>query len=229
MLSDEQIQAVQRIRWYHRIELGDGVVTPGVDDSVATFGRIRMPDDLTGKSVLDIGAWDGFYSFEAERRGARRVLATDSYCWSGPGWGSQDGFNLARKILHSRVEDQEIDVMELAPERIGVFDVVLLLGVLYHMRYPMLALDRVASVTGELLIVSTQVDMIDVPRPALAFYPGMELEQDPTNWFAPNPAAMEGMLRAVGFQRVEMVSPPDLVEATPEQVVSRAAAFHAWK
>ena len=79
-------------------------------------------------TVLDIGSWDGFFAFEAERRGASRVLATDSFCWNGDGWGTKDG-SIARKVFNSKVEDLEIDVLELSPEKVGTFDLVLCLGV----------------------------------------------------------------------------------------------------
>ena len=131
--------------------------------------------------MLDIGAWDGFFSFEAERRGAARVVAADYYAWHGIGWGTHQGkagFTLARECLASRVEDLDIDVMDLSPERVGTFDVVLFLGVLYHLRHPLLALERIASVTRELLIVETAVDMVGVRRPAVAFYPERELGDD---------------------------------------------------
>jgi tRNA (mo5U34)-methyltransferase len=84
-------QKVDAIRWYHTIDLGDGVVTRGVDDTPLRLARIGLPDSLAGLSVLDIGAWDGFFSFEAERRGAARVLATDHYSWHGVGWGTGKG------------------------------------------------------------------------------------------------------------------------------------------
>ena len=155
MTSDELKQQVAAIRWFHRIDLGEGMVTPGLDDTAAKLRRVRLPEDLRGRSVLDIGAWDGFFSFEAERRGASRVLAVDSFCWSGEGWGSKAGFQLARSVLRSKVEDAEMEVLDLAPEKIGTFDVVLFFGVLYHMRHPLLALERVASVTGSHLILET--------------------------------------------------------------------------
>jgi tRNA (mo5U34)-methyltransferase len=72
-------QQIKAIDWWHPIDLGNGVVTPGIDCTPSRLAEIRLPEDLRGKSVLDIGAWDGFFSFEAERRGARRVLATDSF------------------------------------------------------------------------------------------------------------------------------------------------------
>ena len=70
---------------------------------------MALPDDFSGKSVLDIGAWDGAYSFAAERRGASRVVAVDSFCWNGEGWGTQDGFHCARRLLGSQVEDLELE------------------------------------------------------------------------------------------------------------------------
>jgi len=200
--------AVARIRWYHSINLGHGIVTPGESQTEQMLSRLHLPERLDGLTVLDIGAWDGFYSFEAERRGARRVLATDYYCWSGPGWGTKAGFELARRTLGSSVEDQEIDVPDLTPERVGVFDVVLFLGVLYHLRNPLLALERVFSVTGRHLILETHVDMLHCFRPACAFYPGDELNRDPTNWFGPNSTAVVGMLKAVGFRKMAVVRRP---------------------
>jgi tRNA (mo5U34)-methyltransferase len=154
---------------------------------------------LDGLTVLDVGAWDGFFSFECERRGAARVVATDWYSWHGPGWGSKAAFLLAREVLGSRVEDIDLDVMDLSPTRVGEFDLVLFLGVLYHLRNPFLALEKVASVTRSSLIVETVVDLLGMKRPAMAFYAGTELNRDPTNWWGPNPAAVVAMLEAVGF------------------------------
>jgi tRNA (mo5U34)-methyltransferase len=199
---------VSKVNWYHSIPLGDGVVTPGVDDTPSRLSKIHMPDDLSGKTVLDVGAWDGFFSFEAERRGASRVLATDSFSWSGEGWGTKDGFELARRTLGSRVEDRELDVLDLSPETVGVFDVVFFLGVLYHMKHPLLALERVSSVTRELLIMSTFVDATWTRRPAAAFYPRAEANSDPTNWWGPNPGAVVAMLETAGFARVDVVDGP---------------------
>jgi tRNA (mo5U34)-methyltransferase len=211
-MSDRDLRSsVEALRWYHTIDLGNGIVTKGVDDTPAKLTRLHLPPDLSGKTVLDIGAWDGFFSFEAERRGAARVVAADYYSWHGTGWGTgqgKAGFELARATLASRVEDVDVDVMDLSPNAVGgPFDVVLFLGVLYHLRDPLRALERVASMAGDLLIIETVVDMLGVNRPAAAFYPDRELNDDPTNWWGPNPAAVEGMLRPVGFARVTQVTP----------------------
>jgi tRNA (mo5U34)-methyltransferase len=218
----EKVRAeIANVNWYHQIDLGDGIVTPGVDDSPSRMAPLELPRDLSGKSVLDIGAWDGFFSFEAERRGASRVLATDSYCWSGEGWGTKEGFLTASRILGSRVDDLEIDVMDLAPDRIGTFDLVLFVGVLYHMRHPLLALERVASVAGDQLIFDSHTAMIEERDPMMLFYPGTELNNDPTNWWGPNPPAVEAMLRDVGFRRIE--------RKHPELIRQGRLIIHAWK
>lgn len=218
----EKVRAeIANVNWYHQIDLGDGIVTPGVDDSPSRMAPLDLPRDLSGRSVLDIGAWDGFFSFEAERRGASRVLATDSYCWSGEGWGTKEGFLTASRILGSRADDLEIDVMDLSPDRIGTFDLVLFVGVLYHMRHPLLALERVASVTGDQLIFDSHTAMIEERDPVMLFYPGSELNNDPTNWWGPNPPAVEAMLRDVGFQRTE--------RKHPELIGDGRLIIHAWK
>ncbi len=207
---DELRAAVARLGWFHSIDLGHGIVTPGRDESSRKLGWIGLPDDLRGRTVLDVGAWDGFFSFEAERRGAERVLAVDGPAWSEPAWGP-DGygtkapFELARRALGSRVEDRDIELDALGPETVGRFDVVLFLGVLYHLKHPWPVLERVASVCDGLLIVETHADLLELRRPAMALYPGAELGGDASNWWGPNVAALTAMLREEGFARVEVV------------------------
>jgi|tagenome__1003787_1003787.scaffolds.fasta_scaffold20984776_2 tRNA (mo5U34)-methyltransferase len=239
-----------QIDWFHTIELAPGLVTAGRDDTRARVDVLQLPDDLTGKTVLDVGAWDGFFSFEAERRGAARVLATDSFAWNGTNWSTKAGFLLAREALSSSVEDRHVDILDLDPADLGMFDVVLCLGVLYHMRHPLLALERVAAVTGDLLVLETHVDMTWTRRPAAAFYPSHQLGLDPTNWWGPNPEAVAGMLHAVGFQHVDVVTPDSTAyraartlrrlprylqhaarhrAAPPEHPAQGRAVFHARK
>lgn len=218
----EKVKAeIADVNWYHRIDLGDGIVTPGVDDTPNRMAPLELPSDLSGKSVLDIGAWDGVFTFEAEKRGASRVLATDSYCWSGEGWGTKEGFLTASRILGSRADDLEIDVMDLSPDKVGTFDLVLFVGVLYHLRHPLLALERVASVTGDQLIFDSHTAKVEDPDPVMLFYPGTELNDDPTNWWGANPPAVEAMLRDVGFRRIE--------RKHPELIPEGRLIIHAWK
>jgi tRNA (mo5U34)-methyltransferase len=187
------------------MDLGQGVKTKGVYEPAKHLDRFHLPDRLDGKSVLDIGAWDGFYSFEAERRGAERVLATDHYQWDGTGWGSKAAFELAHEALGSNVESRPLDVMNLSRDQFGTFDVVFFFGVLYHLKHPLYALERIFEVTDDLLILETEIDMTWTRRPAAAFYPGTELAKTDSNWWGPNITAVEGMLRTVGFRDVRLV------------------------
>ncbi len=199
-----------RIRWWHTIDLGHGVVTPGVDRSAEKLATLGLPRDLTGLSVLDIGAWDGFFSFEAERRGAARVVAMDR--WDGVAGAGRQGFDLAARALRSRAEGVRADIGSLTEGQaaeLGSFDVVLLLGVLYHVTDPLGVLRNVRRLCSGRLILETEADLLWTRRPALAFYPGRELSGDPSNWFAPNIPALLGMLTTAGFRdpRVEWATP----------------------
>lgn len=196
------------IRWFHTIDLGGGVVTDGEDDSPRKLGWLHLPD-LTGLTVLDVGAWDGFFSFAAERLGAARVVAVDPACWNPPawgerGWGTRQGFDFARAALGSKVEAVDIASLDDVGS-LGTFDVVLFLGVLYHLPDPLPVLEKVASCAGRLLVLETHADCQHLRRPAMAYYPEDEVDKDPSNWWGPNPALLKALLRGQGFGRVDVV------------------------
>lgn len=216
MTANEIQDRISRINWFHTIDLGHGVVTPGDDDSPNKLKRLQIPTDLSGKTFLDIGAWDGFFSFEAERRGAARVLALDSYVWEGrvPG-KSKEGFLAAKAILNSRVEDLQMDAFNISPDKIGMWDVVLLAGVLYHVKNPWLLLEKAASVTKQLLIVETFIDLRFLRRPAVAIYPIAAIEKNHAdNWCGPNVAALKQMLLDCKFPNVNVVYKSNLFRST---------------
>lgn len=204
-VDSDLLRRVSEIEWFHSFDLAPGIRTSGIYDPSRTLDRLALPQRLAGLSVLDVGAWDGFFSFEAERRGAR-VTATDSYSWGGPGWGSKAGFDLVHEVRESGVVPIEIDPTELDPGLVGgAFDIVLFLGVLYHLRDPLPVLERLRSVTAGMLILETENSMLLNRRPAAEFFPSNELNRDDSNWWAPNVAGTIGMLEAAGFSRVEVV------------------------
>jgi len=214
---------VAELIWHHSIDLGNGVVTPGNkslaicnDEAKLIFDRV----DLRGRTVLDIGAWNGVFSFEAKRRGAGRVLATDSYTWAHPQFRGKEGFDVARSALGLEVEAREIDVADLSLETVGEFDVVLYLGVFYHRYDAIESLARVASLAKQLLVVETHLDLRDTQVPAMAFYPGRELNNDPTNWWGPNERCVTELLLGQGFTDIEI---------TPHPAGPTRAIFHAWR
>ena len=199
-LQDE----INALRWFHQIDFGNGVLTPGGigASKIARMSRKIFDRPITGKSFLDIGCWDGAYSIEATRRGAGRVMATDHYVWND-GTGDRRSFELARQHLAPGIEVRELPVEALTAEAIGTFDIVLFSGVFYHLRHPFLILEQVARLAKELLIVESRLVGRFTRKPYMRFYPGRELENDPTNWWAPNRPCMEAMLHDVGFPRVK--------------------------
>ena len=191
--------------WFHSLELGNGLVTPGqIRPEVLRrqLECLHFPEDLTGQSFIDLGSWDGFYAFEAEQRGAARVLATDWFCWRGAGWGNKEGFLLAREILGSKVEDMDIDIMDVCPERIGLFDVVFFSGMLYHMRDPIKAIQNAASVCKRYLILETAVGMEQLGDPVMLYLPRV-LGNDQSNYWRPNPSLVNLWLQELGFKTIE--------------------------
>ncbi len=186
--------------WWHTIDLGDGVHTPGkIPAGVHQTIASAIPADLTGKTVLDVGAWDGYYSFECERRGARVTAIDNNLHLRG-----HQGFHTAKRILDSRVTFHEMDLFELPGKMQERFDVVLFLGVLYHLKYPLHALEILSSVCDELLVVESHYIRTLTNDPMMRFYPGTELRDDPTSWWGPNIPCIVDMLKAADFADVQL-------------------------
>jgi tRNA (mo5U34)-methyltransferase len=210
--------------WWHSINLGGGIVTPGHKTRYEIYHEaeaIFAPLSLPGRSVVDIGAWNGGFTVEAKRRGAARLLAIDHYTWTHPAFRGKQTFDLVMSRLGIEVGTKLIDIEKANPADLGRWQVVLFLGVFYHLFNPISALQLLAEVTEEVLVVETHLDLEDVARPAMVFYPDRELGGDSTNWWAPNRAAMEALLRAVGFEKILY---------TPNPLATRSRGiFHAFK
>ena len=243
--SDLRARVAEVPLWWHSIDLGGGVVTPGSKSAKVLAGEAATLNlgDLRGKSVLDIGAWDGYFSFAAERAGAERVVALDHWTWSMDLAGyaayrekaladkvtlippdehpdlwhpdtlpGKAGIDLAREALGSKVETIVGDVLdpEFDLDALGQFDVVLYLGVLYHVKHPLLALERLAQITRGALIVETQAETFrGLEKKAICrFFEGSELNGDPSNWWVYNTKALVDLCRAAGFGTVEVLAGP---------------------
>jgi len=250
---------------WHSIDLGSAFVEgrKTARTHATELLRFDLPD-LAGKSVLDIGAFDGFYSFESERRGAARVTALDYHSWVSDldelsqfaaeykkahaqmpdlyappealvdreGLPGRRAFDVARAVLQSNVQPVCGDFRELSAAELGVFDVTLFLGVLYHLTDPFIALQKLAAVTGELAVVETLG--VHVPsagdHPVWEFYKDDRVNQDQTTWWAPTECALRDMLEAAGFAGVEIKSGADTLSPSARQSVTRMRIVaHAWK
>jgi tRNA (mo5U34)-methyltransferase len=193
---------LRELGWYHSIELPGGEVIEGLiglDTLRARLAQFPIPEDLRGKRVLDIGAWDGWFSFEMERRGAE-VLAIDS--------DRNTRFEQAKALLGSRVEHRFADITRIAPNQFGRFDYVLFFGVLYHLKHPLLALEKVcAMTTGAAFVESYVIDCDDIGGfPVMRFYETDELRGQLDNWVGPNVACVLALCRTAGFARVQLES-----------------------
>ena len=230
-------QAIQaRVRelgpWFHHMDLKGVPTAP--DHFLGDYPNVKfktfahaLPADMSGRSVLDIGCNGGFYAMEMKRRGADRVVAIDS-----------DEFYLAQGRYAAEVEGFDIDFRRMDVYDVAAlgekFDLVIFMGVLYHLRHPLLALDLIREyVAGDMLLYQslqrgaeapfTPEPDYDIKNEAVFDEPGWpklhfierEYSHDWTNWFAPNRAASAAMLRSSGF---EILANPD-----PEVFVCRAA------
>lgn len=203
-------QAFGQTGWWHSFELPGGRIIQGVSTLAAQkmrIGQFPIPEDLGGKRVLDIGTWDGWFAMEMERRGAE-VVAIDR--WENP------RFFEIHDLLGSRVEYRQLSVYDLDPNKLGYFDIVLFMGVLYHLKHPLLALERVCSVAKDLVAVESLV-LTDRHRPGLGvenqplmeFYENNELGGEFDNWVAPTIPCLLGFCRTAGFARVELTNVHD--------------------
>lgn len=204
--------------WFHKIPLPYGVITPGwgpLDPEV-----YEIPEDFSGKRVLDVGARDGYWSFEALRRGAREVVAIDDF---SDDLGRSEGavrkvwatFDFCRSVL-GYSEDQcrrySMSVYDVTPEKLGLFDVVFFFGAIYHLRHPLLALDKLSAVCKEEIYIESAI--LDDCSPyqggfghgykdthvVMEFYQEDEYAGNKTNWWVPTLECLARMTKAAGFQ-----------------------------
>jgi tRNA (mo5U34)-methyltransferase len=231
MIPDRQRDAVRQAaaalgQWFHNIDLGGVMTAP--DHFLGDYPAVKwrrfahtIPADLSGRTVLDIGCNGGFYSIQMKSRGASRVLGIDV----DPDYLRQARF--AAEVIGADIEFTQMSVYDVASlgER---FDVVLFLGVLYHLRHPLLALDLIREhVVRDLFVCQSMQRGDPCEEPLDEDYPFAEkaiferpsfprlffIEQryagDNTNWWVPNRACTAAMLRSAGF----------VIEANPEEEI----------
>lgn len=215
MNQQEIQQEVDKRKWRHTIDL-NGVVTPGdVNTPQVAARRLLKPEIFKNKRVLDIGAWDGFYSFMAEKWGAESVLAIDVEPLMTEK-GTRANFEFSKKVLQSSAELIELNLFDLDPEKHGFFDVVLFMGVLYHLQNPLLAFEAIKKVMplNGLLVVESATSKLSNDDCFVVVQRGGRLKLFPT------PGAIR---KALDYYEFEIV---DEIESPSKKDVGRIV-FHA--
>lgn len=200
---------------FQQWEIFPGHVVPGIKDVADHMRRLQIPERLDGCRVLDIAPWNGFFGFECLRRGASELVSF------GPDDPDITGYHKTRELLEiDNCKYVRASVYDLSPEIHGRFDVVLFLGVIYHLRYPLLALDRIFDVaTNRLFVDSTVIDnrVFDVTvsawqrrklllagkvmhRLPIAYFTKARESGDAYNWFLPNKRALSDFVESAGFK-----------------------------
>lgn len=244
---EELLRLVEDISWYHTIELGNGVVTRGYFDHRELLCNYGIPEDMSGKSVLDIGASSGYFSFEFERRGAKRVLATDVR------WEDQDiapvvekdgfletsssgilssqkshgfsmsSFEVAKELLGSKVEQREINAYQISAESVGIFDFVFCGSLLLHLTDNFKVIKNIFDVTNECAVIATCVSENFPDQPVATF---LNNTSERVFWI-PNMKCLTEMAKASGFEKVEEGERFDLVNRDGHHV--HHGVVRCWK
>ncbi len=207
---------VDSLEWYHTLDLGNGLLTPGIYDHRPYLRYYGLPEDLTGKTALDVGAASGFFSFELERRGAR-VTAVDLPAWLAHDFGPcykpdktaeeglrylRDPLQLAQQALKSRVQKIELSIYDVSPETVGMHDLVFCGSLLIHLTDPARALWQLQRVTRETAIIATVIQPDSSPEP-VALFVGHHRGD---GWWFPTRSCFEAMVQSAGFAGWEWFS-----------------------
>ena len=224
MTREEILSGIEKLRpWFHCIDLGGGINTKtesAVGEPVEhpqptwEFVRRHLPEDLSEKTLLDVGCNAGFYSFEAKRRGAARVVGLDAQRHL-----VRQARFCARALELDGVEFEKMSVYDLDPRALGQFDVTLALGLVYHLKHLVLALEKLFVTTRELLIIETAIFPPARPYNSFAYQVGalhstlhtLAYVENPPGmkeaiytWFLPTPEALRALLADVGFDEVSV-------------------------
>lgn len=227
--SADKVQEIQRKvaaieSWYHRIDLGDGIETPGHFRMTDYLRYYNFPERLDGKRVLDVGASTGFFAYEFERRGAAEVVAVELPSWGDHDWTPRyrrqfdskpsaeksnidravmlDGFTVVGEALASkRVRRIFKPIYQLSRQELGTFDIVFSGAMLMHVRDPVLGIQRMRDCCADdgRLIVSISTTMMDSVEPVAKFVG----EWNQCNWWQMSPAALEAVLGCCDFTTIE--------------------------
>jgi SAM-dependent methyltransferase len=199
----ELANKLDQFKWYHRIKVADEVFTPGIAGAYQAMWDFNLRAlsgvDFQDKKVLDVGCRDGLFSFEAERRGAREVVGIDNDLSPG-------ATDFLIPFFNSKVKMFEMNLLDITPERFGAFDIILLFGVLYHLRYPIWGLKKLVDCLSEsgLLLIETGM-MVDSRYETVDFIycPVDDSPYEPTSCTFFNRKGLDTTMRSLGCEALD--------------------------
>lgn len=203
--------------WWHSIDFGDNIVSNGGKSKLVHERECKSwfsEDFFSDKRVLDIGTWDGYYAFYAEKMGAREVVAVDKFAWElnkphysqGQERSSKKGFDIAKHILGSGVTEYVLSIEEMNTNILGgKFDSIIYAGIFYHLKDPFTSLEIVDSLLedGGQVMVETHICNKNTDVPLMQFHPKNSLNNDNTNFWSPNSACLKLMFEEIGNYTVQ--------------------------
>ncbi len=239
---------LEDIDWYHTIDLGNGIVTPGFLDHRPQVASYRLPDSLKGLRCLDVATFDGFWALEMEKRGAGEVVGIDVHSRADCdyprnfekeylGWKAPHepfpvkgmGFAYARRALGSRIQRKVLSVYELSPETVGTFDFVFMSDLLLHLRDPFRAIENVFRVLrpgGRAIIADAYDPALDTDELRLTTRWRLVLDDySGCHWWLPSPSVLQWMIHSAHFTEIEEVG--RLVLPTKFNIPVDKVIFHA--
>jgi tRNA (mo5U34)-methyltransferase len=212
MNAEELRQQVEKLTWVHSIDLGNGMVTPGLwGPPNPLISRAFAEIDFNGRKVLDIGCWDGLWAFEAEKRGASEVVATD--CVSQRWNASQPTFQLAHRALDSKVTYYpDLSVYDISDKfQTKDFDIIIFCGLYYHLKNPLLALTRLRQVMRSESVIVIEGEAIYDERQSYAkFLYHTALYEDPSTWWIPTIACLREWVECSYFDIIRDYRKPTI-------------------
>ena len=230
-------QQIESLSWYHTIDLGNGIVTPGAYDHRPYLHYYGLPTDLHGKTALDVGPASGYFTFELERRGAE-LTVVELPRWEDHDFGPRhesktnfqnaesylhEPFRVAAKALDSQATVKSLTIYQVTPETVGMFDLVFCGSVLLHLTDPIRALWGIQKVTRGAAIIATMIWPNQSDEP-LAHFSGHDRGDC---WWLPNRVGLEKMVYSAGFQDYEWWSDFRLDYASGQEGPYHGVIF-AW-
>lgn len=255
---DIDYYGLDRFFWYHTIDLGNGIVTPGEYDYRKIIDRFQFPEDMCGMTVLDVGSATGFFSFEFVKRGAKvtSVELPSMEDWDMPSGedtkkmlkyfaechGAKsveelyhfhlDGpFQFCREMLGVELNRYYSTVYDLSPEKLDnqQFDLVFIGDVLLHIFSPLQALNNIVPLCRGKLIISQTIPEVLEDQPVMVYLGGEDPKVDNRFWWYPNKACFTQMLKVLGFRKIDFVDNYGPIIHRPTGKCSTRTFIHAIK